>query len=114
MDNFPILIPPPLCPSLPSLYCPVPVELYGWRPTPDGCVLEAGWLRPSACLLPPPWPVLQPLLGRWERRSQKLAVGAEAQAAMEEFLPYFKQEMVAVGDSTLQQEVDILDKLVAQ
>lgn len=33
----------------------------GWRRTPDGCVLDT-WLRPDACILPPPWPVMVPLL----------------------------------------------------
>lgn len=33
----------------------------GWRRTPDGCVLDS-WLLPDACILPPPWPVMMPLL----------------------------------------------------
>ena len=109
----PILIPSAECGRLPRDYCPVPVELYGLRRTPDGgCTLDR-WLVPAGCLLPPPYPVLLPLLGRWERQSQKLAVGGEARRAFQEFLPYFEAEMGRVGDASLGQEVDILERLIA-
>lgn len=111
-DDRPIaVLPRPLCAAYPRLYCPLPVEAYGLRPVGDGCVLEAGWLLPDACLLPPPVVVLTPLLGRWERTSEKLAVGNEAQAAFEEFLPYFEGEAGRLQDPTLSQEVDILKRL---
>lgn len=54
-----------------------------------------------------------PLQGRWERQSQKLAVGGEARDAFKDFIPYFQAEMQHIGDSTLQQELDILQKLTA-
>ena len=108
----PILIPATECGSLPGDYCPVPVELYGMRRTSGGCTLDR-WLIPNGCLLPPPYPVMLPLLGRWERQSQPLAVGGEARRAFQEFLPYFEAEMGRVGDSSLQQEVDILKRLIA-
>ena len=109
----PILIPSVECGRLPRDYCPVPVELYGLRSTSGGgCTLDR-WLVPNGCLLPPPYPVLVPLLGRWERQSQTLAVGEQARRAFQEFLPYFQGEMGRVGDSSLGQEVDILKRLIA-
>lgn len=81
VDKRPIEVPVEYCPRLPSAYCPVPVELYGWRSTGGGCVLGS-WLVPDGCLLPPPYRVLLPLLGRWERQSEKLAVGGEAHDAI--------------------------------
>lgn len=106
-------IPPEECGDFPADYCPIPVQLYGWRRTGSGCVLERGWLHPDACLLPPPWRVLLPLLGRWERQSQRLAVGGEAQQAFQEFLPYFEEQQGQLGDPTLQQEADLLKKLAS-
>ena len=54
-----------------------------------------------------------PLQGRWERQSQKLAVGGEARDAFKEFIPYFQAEMQSIGDPTLQQELDILKQLAS-
>ena len=109
----PIAIPAAECTSLPADYCPVPVELYGQRIIDGGgCALDR-WLLPDACLLPPPYPVLLPLLGRWERQSEKLAVGPEARRAFQEFLPYFEGEMAAVGDPSLRQEVELMNRILA-
>lgn len=108
----PIVIPQCDCTSFPAWYCPVPVDLYSAQPTADGCALER-WLLPDACLLPPPPPLWPPLLGRWERQSQPLAVNAQAAAALGEFLPYFEGQVEAVGDPSLGQEVEVLKKLVA-
>lgn len=83
-DDTPIsVIPGPLCGSFPRLYCPIPVESYELRPVQGGCVLAAGWLQPDGCVLPPPLLVLTPLLGRWERQSQKLQVSPDAKSAFE-------------------------------
>lgn len=129
-------------------------------PIGPGCRLDH-WLLPSACILPPPAVLWPQLLGRWERQSQPLAVNSDAQKAMMEFLPYFKdvriraalelhwsctragcwarwtplpqrrrlpptpppplasptlhqppQTMEAVDDPDMQQEVDLMEKLV--
>jgi Ca-activated chloride channel family protein len=116
VDNSsqPITIPAAECPTLPSDYCPVPVELYGQQRIAgsSNCQLKR-WLVPNGCLLPPPFPVLEPLLGRWERQSAKLAISAEARAAFEEFLPHFEAEAAALGDATLGQEVDLMRRILA-
>ena len=107
----PIVIPLDVCATFPSAYCPVPVD-YGLQASDRGCTLGR-WLVPGGCILPPPPPVLYPLLGRWERQSQKLAVGADAKAAMRQFLPHLEAEVKALGDAALGQERDTLAKLIA-
>lgn len=77
------IIPGPLCRPFPRLYCPISAESYDLRPVQGGCVLAAGWLQPEGCVLPPPVVVLTPLLGRWERQSQKLQVSPDAKTAFE-------------------------------
>ena len=54
-------------------------------------------------------------LGQWERQSVNLTghVNAGAKQAMTEFLPYMEGEIAALGDQTLQQEVDLLNTIVA-
>eukprot|EP00887_Chlorella_sp_A99_P006595 scaffold3.g6595.t1 len=106
----PIVIPLSTCTDFPSSYCPV-IAQYGLQRTATGCVL-AHWLVPTGCVLPPPPPVIWPLLGRWERQSQKLAVNSDAKASIKEFLPYFQSETTAVADPTLAQETAIMTKLV--
>lgn len=76
-----------------------------------GCELES-WLLPTACLLPLPFPAVA-ALSEWERTSHNLTAGPEAQQSFEAFLPYLQRMMSAVGDPTLQQEVDLLEKLIA-
>ncbi|KAL4859210.1 Sister chromatid cohesion protein PDS5 B-B [Chlorella vulgaris] len=112
-SSKPIAIPANLCTSLPSDYCPVPVQLYGQQRINDGGCELAHWLLPDACLLPPPYPVLLPLLGRWERQSEKLAVDPKARAAFDAFLPYFESEAAAVGDASLNQEVELINTILA-
>ncbi len=86
-------------------------------------------LRPGCPLLPPDSHVLKEAedgaksgrpalprwmqLGPWERQSQALQVGAEAKQALRQLLPFFKAEVEALGDSDMQQDVDLLQKLVA-
>ncbi|GAB4821981.1 hypothetical protein N2152v2_009027 [Parachlorella kessleri] len=106
----PILVPPELCTVFPAMYCPVPVTTWGITQTSRGCELQR-WLVPGSSILPPPLPVFPPLLGRWERKSQRLAVNADSKAAFSDFLPYMQAEVAALKDSTLNQEVDIVKKL---
>ena len=59
-------------------------------------------------------PVPKPVeLGRWERRSVPLLVTEEYAAAFDEFSSYFEEEMVAVGDESLEQESALLRRLSA-
>jgi Ca-activated chloride channel family protein len=108
----PIVIPADYCAWFPQWYCPVPVDTWGLRSVDKGCVLDS-WLVPAGCVLPPPPPVWPPLLGRWERQSQPLAVNKNARQAISDFLPYFEKAMDAVNDPDMQQEVDLMNKLVA-
>lgn len=115
-QSQPIVIPPIICSFFPAAYCPVVVG-YGQTSLKTsaasaGCEL-ARWIVPGDCILPPPHPVLQPLLSRWERRSQPLVVGTDAKAAMRAFLPYMQAAEAATGDESLGQEIQLLNQLVA-
>ncbi|MEE8423992.1 MAG: VWA domain-containing protein, partial [Thermodesulfobacteriota bacterium] len=50
-------------------------------------------------------------LGRWERQSTPLKVSGIYKELFNEFQAHFESEMDAIGDDTLTQEVDVLDKL---
>ena len=50
-------------------------------------------------------------LGKWERQSLPLQVSNQYEKLIPEFNEYFNQEMIAIDDETLQQELDILNKL---
>ena len=50
-------------------------------------------------------------LGNWERQSLPLTVSRQYSSLLEEFSDYFADEMDEIGDSTLEQELDILQKL---
>ena len=52
-------------------------------------------------------------LGQWERQSIPLQVAEEYRELFSRFIPYFEDEMRAVGDETLSKEVDTLKKLSA-
>lgn len=56
-------------------------------------------------------PPLEPNLGQWERTSQALRVSEQYKNAFSEFANYFSSEMQAIGDTELQQELDLLNKL---
>ena len=50
-------------------------------------------------------------LGKWERQSVPLSVSSEYRELFADFASYFESEMNAMGDDTMRQELDILDKL---
>ncbi len=50
-------------------------------------------------------------LGQWERQSIPLQVSDKYEKVIAEFNKYFNQEMILINDDTLQQEIDILNKL---
>lgn len=56
--------------------------------------------------------ICDPELGEWERQSVFLCVSEGYKRLFEEFREYFAQEMEAIGDRTLEQELHILDKLI--
>lgn len=57
--------------------------------------------------------VVPVILGEWERQSLPLQVSEPYRKLFSVFDSYFKDEKAAIGDDTLQQEQDILDKLKA-
>jgi Ca-activated chloride channel family protein len=52
-----------------------------------------------------------PYLSQWERTSLPLTVSGSYQRVFRSFSQYFANEMRAIGDYTLEQELDILNKL---
>jgi hypothetical protein len=50
-------------------------------------------------------------LGEWERQSLPLRVSEPYQELFAKFRNKFQQDMRAIGDPTLEQEVSILEKL---
>ncbi|OYT54305.1 MAG: hypothetical protein B6U72_03175 [Candidatus Altiarchaeales archaeon ex4484_2] len=50
-------------------------------------------------------------LGRWERQSIPLQVSEDYKEVINEFKNHFKKEITEIGDDTLQQAIEILDKL---
>lgn len=50
-------------------------------------------------------------LSKWEHQSTPLTVSQEYKDLFTKFIPYFENEMNAIGDSTMSKEVDILKKL---
>lgn len=75
---------------------------------------------PSPSLLVPPCitfesGIIPPcgfVLGEWERQSMNLTVSPHYKDLFVKFKTYFEQEMAAIGDKTLVQEVDMLDLLI--
>ncbi|NJP03764.1 hypothetical protein HC823_00570 [Candidatus Gracilibacteria bacterium] len=64
-------------------------------------------------ICPPPFLIPhERYLSEWERGSQELTVPEGTQEVFEKFKMYFGDEMEALGDGTLNQEFDILEKLV--
>lgn len=55
--------------------------------------------------------VVPVILGEWERQSEPLQVSEPYRKLFAVFSSYFDDERIAIGDDTLQQEQDILDKL---
>ena len=63
----------------------------------------------TGIIIPPD--VEMPELGRWERQSIPLQVSEEYKSMISDFKLYFETESQAIGDSTLSQEVEIMEKL---
>ena len=95
--------------------------------------LMKGWLMDETQIYPPDFPAQYPVvtkengiiipppfppdyypqgLGRWERQSQPLVVSSYYEDLFKEFLDYFEDEMDAIDDNTLNQEVEILKTLI--
>jgi len=59
---------------------------------------------------PTGWPVKD---GRWERGSRPLSVSSDYVSVFQTLRDYLDEEIAAIGDDSLRQEVDILDLLIA-
>ncbi len=55
--------------------------------------------------------IIPPPLGQWERQSLPLTVSPEYRELFAEFADYFEYEIDRINDNTLEQEMDILDRL---
>jgi len=64
-------------------------------------------VNPECGIVLPPSP-----LGKWERQSLPLMVSPQYRELFDEFSDYFADEMDEIGDSTLEQELDILESLI--
>lgn len=82
----------------PDITCP-PIIMY-----------ETGIRCPEMRCLPP-MPPMCPILNEWERQSIPLYVSNHYKKVFSVFGEYFSNEMTAIGDKTLQQELDLLKKL---
>lgn len=82
------------------------------QPLPMPCpviMMERGIYPPEPPFLPPCFPY--PLLGEWERQSVPLNVDENYERLFDEFSQYMSDEIEALGDEDLQQEMDILEEL---
>lgn len=60
-------------------------------------------------IIPPPFP---PQLGEWERQSIPLEVSSDYQELFAEFQEYLETEQESLSEDNLEQEAEILDKLI--
>lgn len=85
------------------------------EPLPMPCpiiYMERGIYPPEPPFMPPCFPY--PVLGEWERQSVLLSVDENYEELFTEFADYFKEEMSAIGDDTLDQELKLLEKLARE
>jgi len=80
-------------------------------PCPPIIVYETGIRCPEYRCFPPMPPPCEIRLGEWERQSVDLHVARDYKKVFADFARYFETEMKAIGDDTLKQEMDVLDKL---
>jgi len=64
-------------------------------------------VRPGTSIEPHP----NLTLGKWERQSQELTVSSPYDERIDEFADYFEDEMEALDDDPLQEELEILNRL---
>lgn len=57
--------------------------------------------------------VWEPELGEWERKSVPLQISQDYKELFQIFREYFVQEMGAIGDETLEQELTLMDVLIS-
>ncbi len=83
------------------------------RPMPCPIIyMERGIYPPEPPFMPPCFPY--PVLGEWERQSVELSVDENYSDLFKEFAAHFKAEASAIGDDTLEQELDLLEDLAEE
>lgn len=80
---------------------------------PPIIMYETGIRCPETRCLPPMPPLCRVELNEWERQSIPLEVTRHYQKVFADFAAYFTGEMKAIGDDTLRQELELLNKLAA-
>jgi len=80
-------------------------------PCPPIIMYETGIRCPEMRCLPPMPPQCEISLNEWERQSIPLSVSRHYRKVFTDFASYFEEEMKAIGDDTLKQELDMLNKL---
>jgi len=80
-------------------------------PCPPIIVYDFGIRCPEPRCLPPMPPACGFQLNEWERQSIPLSVSNHYRKVFTDFASYFKKEMDAIGDETLKQELEIIEKL---
>eukprot|EP01024_Parvocaulis_polyphysoides_P008774 TRINITY_DN1262_c0_g1_i4.p1 TRINITY_DN1262_c0_g1~~TRINITY_DN1262_c0_g1_i4.p1 ORF type:complete len:300 (+),score=67.22 TRINITY_DN1262_c0_g1_i4:128-901(+) len=77
----------------------------------DGCDVPV-WIESDREILPVFEAIFERNLGRWERTSLPLKVMQKQGEVFVEFLRYLEETMMTLEDETLEQEVDVLSKLI--
>eukprot|EP01024_Parvocaulis_polyphysoides_P014479 TRINITY_DN159_c1_g1_i5.p1 TRINITY_DN159_c1_g1~~TRINITY_DN159_c1_g1_i5.p1 ORF type:complete len:343 (+),score=70.29 TRINITY_DN159_c1_g1_i5:53-1030(+) len=98
----PIIVPPIFCDYYP-LERKIALE--------DGCNVPI-WVQAEKRILPVFDIIINENLGRWERTSLPLKVNKEQGMVFAEFLGYMNETIAELQDEDLEQEVDILQKLI--
>jgi Ca-activated chloride channel family protein len=77
---------------------------------------HAGWSQPWEPRINPEYGICLPpsYLGQWERTSLPLTISSPYRSLFGDFSDYFAEEMDEIGDDSLDQELDILNKLSGQ
>lgn len=80
-------------------------------PCPPIIIYETGIRCPEMRCFPPMPPQCPIVLGEWERQSNPLSVDSHYRGVMADFAEYFRSEMAEIGDDSLKQELETLEKL---
>jgi Ca-activated chloride channel family protein len=88
--------------------------------TRAGCNDDVKWMMESSpaimkrCMEYPPKRSLYPVMPTWEKKSCKLKVSSGYQKLFQAFKKVYINEMNAIGDESLNQELNILNTLIGQ
>jgi Ca-activated chloride channel family protein len=80
-------------------------------PCPPIIVYDYGIRCPEMRCLPPMPPTCPVQLNEWERQSVPLSVSRHYRKVFTDFASYFEEEMNAIGDDTLKQELEVIEEL---